>query len=215
MCVPSHYLPLLSAICLFAVPLVAEAGSCIAGSKNADKITSDMGILFTQIYHEEELILYMDDPVNCSGTAVGWHYCFDYSPSTAINRAAFALYRPNQSRYLLVESSYTLIEVKNADYPEGFHCEIVALPPFPVLEGDIVGACLPDDHYSDSAMSEILPLQIAATMRVPQNVYRIEIERCSFFRILKDFGSNTPSLLAPTAAINVYLEIGINNTSQV
>lgn len=174
--------------------LVAESGTCTVGSNNY-RIASE------EVY-DESLLLFMDDPATCSGRAIAWHYCFQSSHSIYTSRAVFVLYRQVHSQLVLVEGSTRTINVHPSDEDlEGLHCKTVALDSVPVLEGDVVGVCLP--VYEGT----LKPLHISAVAQNPQDIYRIEVEHCSF-DIPEHFSDSSPELVESSTAINLYLEIG-------
>lgn len=105
------------------------------------------------------LLLELENPAGCRGNVVAWHYCF-HLPEDAIPTAhstVLGVYRRQavglfSTQYNRIDgSSVTIQIVPGSRYPPGgYFCEMVTLPdPFTVLEGDIIGACIPNGFAID------------------------------------------------------------------
>ena len=115
------------------------------------------------------LLLNMDQPATCNGTAIAWQYCFYVTAwSDEEQKIEFAVYRPSTDiglRYFSLEESVVELQIDTDDYASGLNCKgVEIITPFTVLEGDIVGACLPS---SDS------PVNITPYYS-PNSIYSIE-----------------------------------------
>ena len=97
---------------------------------------------------EEGLYLNIDSPIDCSGTATGWHFCYhpkDWRDSSGYKtsyNATFAAYRKTGGKFELIHGTETLVVKEAGD--TSFHCEFILLDTeVDINEEVIVGVCLP------------------------------------------------------------------------
>ena len=99
------------------------------------------------------LIFNGDAPAVCTGIATKWHFCF-HIPSTdmfSVFAAEFAVYRRQESSALRDSSNTvyqrvneSVVRVRISGSGPSADCDSADVNmPFTVMEGDIIGACLP------------------------------------------------------------------------
>ena len=99
------------------------------------------------------LIFNGDAPAVCTGIATKWHFCFhvQITDRFSVFAAEFAVYRRQEASvlsdasntvYERVEESVVRVRVSGSSPSPGCDSADVEMP-FTVMEGDIIGACLP------------------------------------------------------------------------
>ncbi len=162
----------------------------------------------TNGYEEERqytgLLFDLDSGVASNGVAVAWQFCYFIHPEYTDYEAAFALYRLCNRGFCLVNGSYRLFRVNSRQ--SGYHCHTITLEPFPVLEGDVVAACI----SPPTEQARYSPLDIFETAD-SHLIYQIYTVGCR----TKDITSASFNLFLLTPlhlSYNLYLEVVANSS---
>ncbi len=154
-------------------------------------------------------LLDLSRTAECSGKGVAWNYCFylGWISSDEVQKALLFVYRKTgESTYSKVDGSEIAVNVYEQYDPQQWHCNRVPLTnPFDVLDGDIIGVCLPDPAYVE-------PLDIYEDVNGYQLYHKDNnglLPRCDDVDVLDISDSDWHT--HADHALNVHLEISTLN----
>jgi hypothetical protein len=155
------------------------------------------------------LFLNLNERATCQGTAKTWHYCF-HIPSDNIYqnlRAEFGVYRRQGGRFNRITDSRIITAVSALNpSPACFSANVVQ--PYTVIEGDVIGACIPRGDLTGTTFG---PLDLLG-FSTGQQLYRSsDAGVCDLVASSVDITDFIPT--GPGIALQLYLEMGKPSTN--